>query len=93
MREIKIEKYLNDKVKSIGGLCWKFTSPGTRRVPDRLCILPNGRTIYIELKRPGEVPEPLQSKRHKQLRDRGHTVYVIDSLQGVDDFIKGVRVD
>lgn len=87
MIESKIEKYLTDKIKSIGGLCWKFVSPGTRGVPDRLCILPNGRTIYVELKRPGEVPEPLQSKRHEQLRDRGHIVCVIDSLKGVDDFI------
>lgn len=90
MRETKIEKELRLKVKDIGGLAWKFTSPGTAGVPDRLVILPNGKTIYVELKAPDKQPEPLQFKRHQQLRDRGHQVYVIDSIQGVRAFIQEV---
>lgn len=90
MRESKIEKALVTQVKSIGGLAWKFVSPGTAGVPDRLVILPDGRTIYVELKRPGQKPEPLQEYRHKQLRERGHQVHVIDSIEGVKAFIREV---
>ncbi|NSW93008.1 MAG: VRR-NUC domain-containing protein [Firmicutes bacterium] len=90
MLESTIENYLIKAVKKIGGLVWKFVSPGTRGVPDRIVALPGGRTIYVELKKPGEKPEPLQLKRHRQLRDRGHQVYVIDSFKGVDDFIQEV---
>ncbi|NSW84445.1 MAG: VRR-NUC domain-containing protein [Syntrophothermus sp.] len=90
MLESDIEKYLINAVKSIGGLVWKFVSPGTRGVPDRIVALPEGRTFYVELKKPGEKPKQLQLKRHKQLRDRGHQVYVIDSLTGVDDFLQEV---
>lgn len=90
MRESKIEKELVDQVKAIGGLAWKFVSPGTRGVPDRLVILPGGRTIYVELKRPGEKPEPLQLKRHRELEARGHKVYVIDNIEEVHRFIQEV---
>lgn len=90
MRESKIEKALVTQVKSIGGLAWKFVSPGTAGVPDRLVILPDGRTIYVELKRPGQKPGPLQEYRRKQLQERGHEVYVIDTIEGVKAFIQEV---
>ncbi|MBU5677892.1 VRR-NUC domain-containing protein [Alkaliphilus sp. MSJ-5] len=90
MRESRIEKELVNRVKAIGGLAWKFVSPGTSGVPDRIVILPDGQTIYVELKRPGAKPEPLQLKRHKELRNRGHKVFVIDSLEGVKSFIQEV---
>ncbi len=90
MREARIEAKLKSEVERIGGLCWKWVSPGTAGVPDRIVILPGGRTIYIELKAPGEKPRSLQRKRHQQLRDRGHDVRVIDSIDGVAAFIREV---
>ena len=84
MRESKIEKYLAQRVKAIGGLCWKFTSPNLRGVPDRVVILPNGLLVWVELKAPGKVPEPHQVRRHKELWQRGQRVIVIDSIEGVD---------
>lgn len=38
MNEQAIEQHLKKAVEAIGGLCWKFTSPGTAGVPDRICI-------------------------------------------------------
>ena len=38
MEEAKIEKYLTTQVQRLGYMCLKFTSPGTRAVPDRIII-------------------------------------------------------
>jgi hypothetical protein len=84
--ESAIEKYLKRCVEKLGGLCWKFVSPGTDGVPDRIVLL-NGRVIFVELKRPGETPRPLQLKRHAQLRRLGFEVAVLNSIPAVDLFI------
>ncbi len=46
----------------------KFSEAGW---PDRLFISPIGHTIFIEFKRPGYKPDPLQEFRLDQLRKRG----------------------
>lgn len=77
MRERDVEKKLIDEVKKRGGLCEKWTS-GTVGWPDRIIILPDGKIAFAELKAPGERPRPIQLHRHKQLRQLGMSVYVID---------------
>lgn len=52
----------------------KFTSPGLRGVPDRICIR-NGRTVFIEWKRGNLVPSKQQEKRHREMREFGVEVY------------------
>lgn len=46
----------------------KFNENG---YPDRLFISPYGHTVFIEFKRPGEEPRPLQSHRIAELIKRG----------------------
>lgn len=87
MRESKIEKHLSARVKEMGGLCWKFTSPNLRGVPDRVVILTLGRFCWVELKAPGKKPTALQLRRHAELRLRGHRVVVLDSVEAVDAFV------
>ncbi|QOQ39382.1 VRR-NUC domain-containing protein [Trueperella pecoris] len=84
MNEHHIEQHLKQAVEAVGGLCWKFTSPGTAGVPDRICIY-RGRLIFVELKAPGRLPRPIQHRRIQQLRDHGIDVYVVDSLTGVEE--------
>jgi hypothetical protein len=84
MNEHTIEQHLRAAVDAMGGLCWKFTSPGTAGVPDRICIYA-GRVIFVELKAPGRVPRPIQHRRIQQLRDHGVDVHVVDSLAGVKE--------
>ena len=60
MREKIIEEKLTKAVKQNGGVCWKFTSPGTAGVPDRIVLMPGGRIAFVEVKAPGEKPRPLQ---------------------------------
>jgi len=88
VRENVIEGYLRDRVKSIGGRAYKFISPGNSGVPDRLVLLPNGRSIFVELKAMGKEPTPIQLLQHKKLRALGFIVLVIDSKKKVDEFIK-----
>lgn len=53
MKESELEKYFIWCVESIGGKSYKFKSMTMRGVADRVVCLPNGRTWFIELKRPG----------------------------------------
>ena len=53
MYEGAFERKLCDYIKSLGGKVYKWVSPGTSGVPDRIAILPGGKVIFIEVKRPG----------------------------------------
>ncbi len=90
MRESKLERRLVREVVRIGGRAPKWVSTGNRGVPDRLVILPGGRTIYVEMKAPGKPLEPLQVRWAKILRNLGHRVYKIDSDEDIDKFINEV---
>lgn len=41
------------RIKALGGVAYKFTSPAHRGVADRIVCLPDGRTWFVELKAPG----------------------------------------
>ena len=60
MRESSIESKFRDEVKEVGGMAYKFVSPGNAGVPDRVVILQGGKSGFVELKRPGEKTTPLQ---------------------------------
>lgn len=85
IRESKIENYLSQQVKLIGGLSYKFTS-NVNGVPDRIVIF-NGSIYLIEVKRPNEVPRPTQDLVHNKIREQNVPVFVIDTREGVDEFI------
>lgn len=98
IREVKMnEKYIESKltnaVKQNGGVCWKFTSPGTAGVPDRIVLMPKGHIAFVEVKAPGEKPRPLQLSRHRLLRRLGFQVYVLDALEDIDKIILEVKND
>lgn len=90
MREKIIEEKFTKAVKQKGGVCWKFTSPGTAGVPDRIVLMPKGHIAFVEVKAPNQEPRPLQLSRHKLLRRLGFQVYVLDTLEDIDKFIKEV---
>lgn len=92
MREKEIEKYLREKVRNHEGLCWKFVSPGTAGVPDRMVVLKD-RVYFVELKAPGKDLRELQEYRKAQLEGYGQTVVTIDSKERVNEFIKAVMTD
>ena len=83
MREKEIEMKLVRAVKSMGGICPKWISPGFDGVPDRLILLPGGKMAFAELKAPDKRPRPLQAARIGQLRGLGFQVYVIDKPEQI----------
>ena len=91
MREKTIENKLKTAVKTEGGLCLKFTSPGTDGVPDRIILLPNGKLAFAELKAPGKQMRPLQEYRKRQLEDLGFKVYVIDSIEAIGGTLSEIQ--
>lgn len=93
MLEREIERNLREKVTRAGGLCLKFVSPGWAGAPDRLCLFPDGKMAFVELKRPGAKPRPLQSARHRQLRKLGFSVYVVDRPEQIQDLMGDIAKD
>jgi hypothetical protein len=92
-RESAIERYLVRQAEALGGLCWKFVSPGNAGVPDRLIILPAGRVAFVETKRPGGKVRALQRHRIAQLTDRGVWAGVADTRERIDQILKQIGGD
>jgi len=86
MLEKDIEKAFVKRIKQLGGLCEKFSSPNRRGVPDRIISLPGGKIVFCELKRPGKKPTPLQLRDHARRKALNCDVRVIDSLKQVRQF-------
>lgn len=91
MREREIERKLVTVVKNRGGICPKFVSPGFDGMPDRVVLLPHGKIGFVEVKRPGEQPRPLQTARHRILRKLGFLVFVLDREEQIGGMIDEIQ--
>ena len=80
MKESQIEAKIRDYARARGCLCWKFVSPGNPGVPDRIIISPTGAVLFMEIKRPGEKPRPLQTYRLNELTRRQVRACCVDNL-------------
>ncbi len=56
--------------------------------PDRICLLPEGITIWVELKSKGEQLKAIQKVRICQIAKIGHIVNVCDSKADIDEVLK-----
>ena len=65
-----LEKDIEDKqIEKMGGLAFKFVSPGNPGVPDRIYILPDGRVWFVELKQQlGKVARIQKWQRERLIR-------------------------
>lgn len=95
MRESKIEDYLVERVKALGGEVRKVKWIGRRGAPDRLVMAPRRAgslvigydTVWVELKAPGEKARPHQVREHQRMRAMGQRVEVVDSFERVDEVL------
>lgn len=91
MREKDIEKKFVAEVKKRGGICPKWVSPGFDGMPDRIALLPGGKSGFVEAKAPEEKPRPLQASRHALLRRLGFRVYVLDDPAQIGGIIDEIQ--
>jgi hypothetical protein len=105
MKESIIETYFVKQVKAAGHETRKTKWIGHANAPDRVLMVkarkqstsldcawcnPVGRTIWVELKAPGEKPRAGQLREHERMRAAGQTVVVIDSKEGVDKLLEAL---
>lgn len=81
MLESKIERDFTKWVKGHGGLCLKQNANWYIGIPDRLIIMPGGRCMFLEMKRPGGKTSDRQEARIRSLRRRRIPVYTASSLE------------
>lgn len=93
MRESTVEMHLRKNATAAGALVRKMFWPGHRGAPDRLVIWPGcdrdpySSVEFIELKAPGKKPDPHQEREHEKLRGAGCAVFVLDTIEKVDEYI------
>ena len=78
-------------MKRLGGIAFKFTSPGNAGVPDRLVVMPGNRIYFVELKRPGVKTSQLQDRQIGRLKNLSCKVFVIYSKEGGDKFLNDIQ--
>lgn len=89
--ERDIEQKLRRMVERSGGWCLKWVCPGWAGVPDRIILLPRGRVIFAETKRPkGGRLSKLQEKWHDWLVELGFSVWTIWNHDDLEAFRRGV---
>lgn len=82
--EKALERYLCKRAKEQDGLALKFASATQTGWPDRVVLLPGGRSLWVEVKSRGKRPTALQWLRLQWLRRHGHTAYVCDSRAAIE---------
>lgn len=85
VRESSVERALIQAVRRAGGEAFKLV--GVVGIPDRLVILPGGRFLLVECKRPGATPRASQKARHEQLRRLGVDVRVVDAPKAAREVV------
>lgn len=88
-RERDIERYFVKEVEAHGGWAIKFQSDSQAGVPDRIVFWKDGRNVeFVELKRPGGKPRPLQVHVCKKLSEYHNVrVWVLDSYESVNEYV------
>lgn len=104
-REVAIERYLVKRVEVLGGEIRKVRWIGRVGCPDRVIFWPETtdtqdafgtffprrpRTDWVELKREGEKPRPSQVREHQRMRAVGQTIYVFDSVNAIEHYLKEI---
>ena len=91
MREKEVERKLVEAVKSRGGICPKWVSPGFDGMPDRIVLLPGRHFGFVEVKAPGEKPRPLQISRHRLLERLGFRTYILDGTEQIGGILDEIQ--
>lgn len=86
--EKTLEARLVREIEARGGMALKYTSQFHRGIPDRICLLPGGLSVFVELKSTGKKPTKLQQHAMEQLDRMGHPNCVIDSTEKLNELLQ-----
>ena len=86
IRESKVEEYLVEKVKAIGGEVRKLKWIGRNGAPDRLVMYKGAH--FVEVKRPRKDLESHQEREHKRMAAHDLSVWTLTTPFQVDIFIE-----
>ena len=90
MRESAVERKLVAGLRARGWRALKFVSPGTDGVPDRICLGPGGRVVFVEVKTDTGRLSAVQRAQIERLRRSGHDVRVLFGAKAVEGFIRKI---
>jgi len=82
------ERFLALQVAKIGGRSYKWSSPMCKGIPDRICVFPGGRVLFVEVKSEGKKPTPLQQHTLDDLTALGFTAVCVDTKEKVRQLLK-----
>lgn len=85
-----VERKLVELVKINGGMCIKLLCDQLIGLPDRMCLFPGHKVIFVELKTTGRKPKRIQMYMHNKLRALGFRVEVIDTVESVVNFVDNI---
>jgi len=84
-RESAVETELVRRVRALGGRCEKVTVLGSRGFFDRIVVLPGGKVVFCECKRPkGGRLSPHQISRIRIYELLGAVVAIIKDSADID---------
>lgn len=86
MRESDLERKVVKHCKTRGILCYKFSSPAHRGVPDRT-LIKSGKILFLELKSIDTRPTALQLRELEKLREQGMHATWCDNIQSAIEII------
>ena len=96
MQKIESEKIIERKLVELtalnGGLCIKLLSFHLLGLPDRLCIFPKGKAVFIETKTTNQKPRQIQLYIHDKIRKLGFRVEVVDTVDKIAEIIEDILV-
>jgi len=85
-----VERKLVELVKINGGMCIKLLCDQLIGLPDRMCLFPGHKIVFVELKTTGQKPKRIQAYMHNKLRALGFRVEVIDTVESIINFVDDI---
>ena len=70
--------------------CWLLKLRNVVGIPDRILIMPGRKVAFVELKRPGETPTPIQLYQLRRLKEMGQYATWVDSVEAFKRYVDGL---
>jgi hypothetical protein len=79
---------INPLVAQVGGGAWLRAFRHWRGISDIIGVLPGGKALFIEVKRPGEKPKPHQREFLDLMRGQGALCLVVNDSFDVEKYLE-----